>query len=167
MPPVNSIEGMAACWSAAAEYHHVNNVTGAQIDDAAFRTWLNAMLQAAPDRNRSPLDQLATRPPQADMGLILESDRQQLSQGLFVFQTPDSHVVFNYPYAIRTSWPEIQADEAAARRTAAEKFKNYLLSSGPQGKLIGYGLAPANSHGAGQNLTIDDQAISSLRFCWQ
>jgi hypothetical protein len=167
MPPVDSIEGMAACWSAAAEYHHLNQVTADQINDRAFRTWLSALLQAAPDRNRSPLDQLATRPPQAEVGLILASDWGHLPQDGFIDQPPANNVAFNYPYYIRTVWQDMQPDEAAARQEAAGKFRDYLLSAAPQNRLSAYGLKPASAQLTGQLPPLDEPAIRALRFCWQ
>jgi hypothetical protein len=166
-PPVNSIDGMAACWLAAAEYHHQTAVTDALINDPAFRSWLKVLLQAAPDRNRAAMDQLATRPPQVDVGLIFTRDWPQLAQELFVKQAPAYNVVYNYPFLVRSNWEGIQADEAGARQAAAARFKDYLRSGGPQSKLAGYGLQTVNAHLAGQLPAIDDAAIRALRFCWQ
>jgi uncharacterized protein (DUF736 family) len=167
MPPVNSIEGMSACWSAAAEYHQTENITATNINDPAFRAWLKALLEAAPDRSRSPRDQLATRPPQADAGLILNSDWSQLAQAAFLSQPPVYNVAFNYPYSIRTQWQNLQPDEIQAHQDAAEKFRAYLLGSGPQERLAKYGLQRAGTPLSGQLPAVDDATIRALQFCWQ
>ena len=167
LPPANSIEGIAACWQAAAEYHHQESVTDALINDPAFRSWLKLILQAAPDRNRAALDQLVTRPPQVDVGLIFNRDWRQLAQELFIQQAPQYNVVYNYPLFVRNNWGNIQADEAEAKQGAADRFKNYLRSSGPQSRLAGYGLQAVTAHLAGQLPAIDDRSIRALRFCWQ
>jgi hypothetical protein len=158
---------MAACWVAAAEYHGTDNVTATQINDPAFRRWLDALFQAAPDRNRSPRDQLSTRPPQADVGLILSSDWSQLAQGSFISQSPVYNVAFNYPYYIRSNWQNLQADEAKAHQEAAVKFRDFLLGYGPQSKLSDYGFERAGTQLAGQLLLIDESIIRALQFCWQ
>ena len=67
LPPLNSVEGLAACWSAAASFHQQPAPGPAQISDPAFRKWLGELVLAAPDRNRTAIDQLATRPPQVDV----------------------------------------------------------------------------------------------------
>jgi hypothetical protein len=167
MPPVNSLEGMAACLSAAAEYHQQGQPTAAQINDPVFRNWLKDLLQAAPDRNRNPRDQLASRPPQADAGLILASDWRQLAQSSFIHQVPDYTVVFNYPYYIRSSWQDRQPDEAEAYRAAAQKFRDFLLSSGPQSMLSDYGLDRAGTRLTGQVSAPDEPTLRALQFCWQ
>lgn len=166
MPPVNSLEGLAACWIAAAEYHQTGAVTAAQITDPAFRAWLAALLQAAPDRNRSPRDQLATRPPQAEAGLILNSDWNQLAQSSFNSQPPSFNVIFNYPYYVRTNWPNLQPDEISAHQDAAARFKAYLLG-GAQDKLAGFGLGRANSPSNSQLAAPDEGLLRALQFCWQ
>ena len=167
MPPVNSLEGMAACLSAAAQYYQQDKLTAAQINDPVFRKWLKDLLQAAPDRSRNPRDQLASRPPQADAGLILASDWHQLAQSSFISQAPGYNVVFNYPYYLRSSWQDLQPDEAATRQAAAEKFRDFLLGSGPQSKLSDYGLERASTHVTGQLPPIDEPTVRALQFCWQ
>jgi hypothetical protein len=167
LPPAASVEGMAACWAAAGEYFHQPALSAAQIGDAGFHTWLQSLAQAAPDRNRSVLDQLSTRPPQVSVGLILNSDWRQLSQDAFVPQALEYSPAFNYPYSIRSDWLDIPADEASDRQAAARAFRSYLLSSGPQSRLATYGLAPAKSNLTGRLPLLDEPAIRALRFCWQ
>ena len=167
MPPANSIEGMAACWIAAAEYHSAETPTAAQINDPAFRKWLNALLQAAPDRSRSPRDQLSTRPPQANAGLILKSDWSQLAQDSFISQPPSRNVAFNYPYYIRSTWQNLQPDEIKAHQDAALKFRDFLLGDSAQNKLAADGLERVSAQLTGQLPAMDEAMIRALQFCWQ
>jgi hypothetical protein len=167
VPPAGSVEGMAACASAAAEYHQQASLTADLLNDAAFRQWLDELLAAAPNRSRHPRDQLASRPPEVDVGLILGSDWHQLTKESFIYQPPDYNVVFDFPYLVRTNWYELSEDEANARRIAAEKFSDFLLSGGPQGKLVNYGLERAGTEPSGQIVSFDDPAVRALQACWQ
>jgi hypothetical protein len=167
MPPANSIEGMTSCWIAAAEYHGADNPTTTQINDPAFRKWLSALLQAAPDRSRSPRDQLSTRPPQANAGLILKSDWSQLAQESFISQPPSHNVAFNYPYYIRSTWQNLQPDEIQAHQDAAIKFRNFLLGNSAQSKLAANGLEGVGAQLSGQLPAMDEAMIRALQFCWQ
>ena len=167
MPPLGSLEGMAACLSAAADYYAQDRLSPAQINDAAFRSWLKALLQAAPDLSRNPRDQLASRPPQADAGLILNSDWRQLNQAGFIYQMPAYSIDFNYPYYIRSNWQNVPPDEADTRRAAAEKFKAFLLGSGPQSRLNSFGLERPDTRLTAPLLTVDEVTIRALQFCWQ
>jgi hypothetical protein len=167
VPPVGSVEGMAACASAAAEYHQQASLTADLLNDAAFRQWLDELLAAAPNRSRHPRDQLASRPPEVDAGLILGSDWHQLTKESFIYQPPDYNVVFDFPYLVRTNWYELSEDEANARRIAAEKFGDFLLGAGPQGKLVNYGLERAGTEPSGQIVSFDDPAVRALQACWQ
>ncbi|MBN1979042.1 MAG: substrate-binding domain-containing protein [Anaerolineae bacterium] len=167
VPPVGSVEGMAACASAAAEYHQQANLTADLLNDAAFRGWLDELLAAAPNRSRHPRDQLGSRPPEVDAGLILGSDWQQLAKESFIYQPPAYNVVFDFPYLVRTNWYELSEDEANARRIAAERFSDFLLGGGPQGKLVNYGLERAGAEPSVQIVSFDDPAVRALQACWQ
>jgi hypothetical protein len=167
VPPTGSVEGMAACMSASAAYHQQANLTADLVNDAAFRQWLDELLTAAPNRSRSPRDQLGSRPPEVDVGLILGSDWHQLPQEAFVYQPPRYNVMFNYPYLVRSNWHELPEDEADARRIAAQKFSAFLLGAGPQSKLVNYGLERAGAPPSGQIVSVDDQAVRALQACWQ
>lgn len=167
VPPTGSVEGMAACMSASAAYHQQAGVTAGMVNDATFRQWLDELLAAAPNRSRSPRDQLGSRPPEVDVGLILGSDWHQLPQESFVYQPPRYNVTFNYPYLVRNNWYELAEDEADARRIAAEKFSAFLLGAGPQNKLVNYGLESAGAQPSGQIVSVDDQTVRALQACWQ
>jgi len=167
LPPVNSVEGMAACWSAAASYHDLPAPSAAQIEDTAFRKWLAQILLAAPDRNKAAVEQLATRPPQVDAGYIQNRELSMLSTSLFIAAAPAHNIVFNYPFIIRSNWQNLAVDEVEARKNAAAQFRDYLLSAGPQSRLAAYHLQTARAQAGGAQPVLDDQLIRALRFCWQ
>jgi hypothetical protein len=167
LPPLNSIEGMAACYSAAAEYHDQAAPGAAQINDAGFQSWLARLRQAAPDLSRNPFDQLNSRPPQADAGFLLRTDWARLAQGAFQSQAPRYGVSFNYPFYMRSGWEELPSAEAAARRQAVEKLRNYLGSGAAQDRLAGYGLSRAGADPGGRTPDLDESAIRALQFCWR
>jgi hypothetical protein len=167
MPPPQSMEGQGACLSAAAAFHNANTVTSEQINDPAFQAWLPAFIKAAPDLSRNPLDQLSSRPPQVDIGLLLHSDWIRLPSDVFVTQVPSRGVAFDYPYYVRTSWQDAMPDEAEARRDAAERFRTYLLGAGAQQQLAGHGLERAGFAVHGQLSSLDDATARFLKFCWR
>lgn len=168
LPPLNSIEGMAACLSAAAEFHDQAAPTAAQINDAAFQNWLGRLRQAAPDLSRNPFDQLNSRPPQADAGFLLRSDWARLGQSAFQSQAPRFNVEFTYPYYVRSSWEGLPSErEAAARRDAAAKFRDYLTGAGAQNRLAGYGLERAEQARQNPLPEIDESTVRALQFCWR
>ena len=99
--------------------------------------------------------------------MIQNRELSQLSPDLFISAAPKNNLVFDYPYHIRSNWQNVQPDEAAAHQNAAATFRNYLLSAGAQARLSGYHLQPARAANLGQVLTLDDQSVRALRFCWQ
>jgi len=103
-------------------------------------------------------------PPQADVGLILSSDWGQLAQDTFFSQAPAYNVTFNYPYYIRTTWQNLEADEASAHQEAALKFRTFLLGASVQSELSAYGLERSN---ASALLPLNDATIRALQFCWK
>ena len=167
LPPVNSVEGMAACMSAAAAYHQQENLTADLVNDPAFQRWLDELLEAAPNRSRNPRDQLGSRPPEVNVGLILSSQWHHLPQQGFLYQPPRYNVRFDYPYLIRSNWYELPPEQADARRAAAEKFRDFVLDSAAQSKLQQYGLQPANAQLVGQLVQVNEPAIRASLVCWQ
>lgn len=167
LPPLNSIEGMAACYSAAAEYHRLDAPTAAQINDPGFQAWMRGLRQAAPDLSRNPRDQLASRPPQADAGLILRSDWAQIGQSALTAQPPAYNVTFHFPYYLRSNWEDLPAAEATARREAAEAFRDYLTGSEPQDRLALYGMEKAGADSGGVTPIWAESTVRAMQFCWR
>jgi hypothetical protein len=167
LPPLQSAEGMAACLSASASFHHATFVTADQLNDPAFQAWIKKIRGAATDLARNPRDLLSTRPPQADAGLIMHTDWPALPQDALFLQTPHAEAAFRFPLYIRTQWQTLTPDEADAHRAAAQKLRSYLLSGGPQNALAGYGLGRSNATLEGEIPSPDEAATRALLFCWR
>jgi hypothetical protein len=166
LPPLDHVEGMAACYSAAAEYHGRNDITAADISDPGFAAWLGALRRAAPDLSRNPRDQLASRPPQVDAGLILRSDLTQLDLNAFRTQSPGTDVPFRFPLYLRSRWENVPAAEAEARSAAAESFRDFLTDDARQDGLAEFGLERAAVPDS-SSLSPDEATVRALQFCWQ
>ncbi len=167
MPPSNNIEAMAACMSVAAEYYGEANLEKNLANDPIFQRWFNELLEATPNRSRNPRDQLASRPSEADVGLLLNNEAYQLQQQGFIATFPTYNVLFNYPYLIRTSWPELSDDQVKAQQTVAKQFRDFLLSNAQQSKLGNHGFDNAAAKPTGEFVTIGQQTVQGLQWCWQ
>lgn len=157
--PSNSVEGLAAYISAWADFRDQIELGNSTIPDESFLKWMAEILEAVPERTRSPVDQLARPPVSVDVGLVLESDLGQLDMNKFIRQVPRYNVIFNYPYVIRR---EAFLEDAAAREKAAETFRDFLLSAEQQQKLAQFGLAPADDTSLGESVQIDGGTATSL-----
>jgi hypothetical protein len=167
LPPLQSVEGMAACLSASAAYHHAPAATADLINDPSFQAWIKKLMGAATDLSRNPRDLLSTRPPQADAGILTQSDWNHLPRDSFRAQVSHASAAFRFPLFIRSRWPELTSDEADAHRAAAQRLRVFLLSGGPQNKLAAYGLGRSNAILDGEMPSPDDATIRALLFCWR
>jgi hypothetical protein len=166
IPPEGSVEGMGACLSSAAEFFGQPSLSAAQINDPSFRRFLAGIMEAVPDRTRNPFDQMASRPPQADMAFLPMSDGRRLNPSAFVLQTPAYRAVFNYTLYLRSNWSELEGWEADVQRDAAERLRAFLLG-GPQGKLDAHSLEKADGVFEQPARPADENAVYALRFCWK
>ena len=157
--PGNSVEGLAAYLSAAADFRDQPDLRNSPVTDQAFLDWMAEILEAAPERSRSPLDQLARPPVSVDVGLVLESELGQLDLAKFMQQPPQYNVIFNYPYLIRRDAP---LEDAAAREEAAQRFRDFLLSPEQQQKLAQAGFSPADATGLGEGVQVDGATAAIL-----
>ena len=167
LPPAGSIEGMAACLSAAAEYFGQPTPTAAQIGDPAFRRWLDGLLDAVPDLTRNPFDTMASRPPQADVAFLPLSDGRSLDPSAFTFQPPQYAPVLNFTLYVRSGWNELPDADAPLKREAVEKIRSYLAGGGPQGKLAAYFLERSTESFNNPVRPADESAVFALQFCWR
>jgi hypothetical protein len=167
VPPESSIEGMGACLSAAAEYFQQSSLSAAQINDPAFQHWLAQLMEAVPDLSRNPLDQMASRPPQADAAFLTISDGRRLDPSAFFFQEPRYQTVLNFSLYVRSNWREKQDWEADLQRDAAQKIRSYLLSSDPQKSLSAYYVEKADVVFENPTRPADENAVYALQFCWR
>jgi hypothetical protein len=166
VPPQGSVEGMGACLSAAAEFFQQNTLTAAQINDPSFRAWLAELLDAVPDLSRNPLDQMVSRPPQADAAFLPGSDGRRLDPSLFVLQTPQYGVVLNFSFYTRTDWKELEEWKAGLQRKAADDFRAFLLKKDAQDGLTAHFLERNNAALQNSARPADASTVYALQFCW-
>jgi hypothetical protein len=157
--PSNSVEGLAAYISAWADFRGQVDLRNSTVTDQQFLDWMDEILEAVPERTRSPVDQLARPPVSVDVGLVLESDLGQLDMDKFIRQAPQYNIIFNYPYVIRR---DSFLEDAAAREKAAETFRDFLLSPEQQQKLDQFGFAPADDTSLGESVQIDGGTATAL-----
>ena len=166
VPPEGSMEGMGACLSAAAEFFLQNTPTAEQINDKSFRRWLAGLLEAVPDLTRNPLDQMASRPPQANVAFLPGSDGRRLVGSGFTYQVPRYTPVLNFSLYIRSSWREIPDEEAVLQRKAAEQLRSFLLTGTPQGRLAKYFLERSDTVFENPVRPADENTVYAMQFCW-
>lgn len=158
--PKNSVAGLAAFLSAAASYHHQPALSPDMVADSGFLRWVNEILDAVPDKNGSPLNQLTRKPPSVDVGMILQSQLTDVNRSQFIEQVPQYPVVFTFPYLIRRG----DADPRAAdREKAAEIFRDFLLSADWQNRLPSYGLQSAGAFPPANAVVVDGTTAERLR----
>ena len=156
--PGNTVEGLAAFISAAANYHGQTNLAGASVTDQAFLDQVADVMDVVPTKTRSPLDQFSTPPVSVDVGILLESDLKNLDASL-IRQTPQYNVIFNYPYLIRN---DDILDDASDRQQAATRFRDFLLDAERQAQLANYGFMPPDEASMAGAVQIDGNTASTL-----
>lgn len=158
--PKNTVAGVAAFLSAAASYHRQYALNPDMVADGGFLRWVNEILNAVPDKNGSPLNQLTRTPPSVDVGMILQSQLPAVNRNQFIEQVPQYPVIFNFPYLIRRGDTDPRAID---REKAAEIFRDFLLSADEQNRLPAYGLQSAATPITGQTVIPDGATAERLR----
>ncbi len=158
--PANSIDGVAAYFSAAASYYQQPQLSSDMVANSDFLRWVDDILVAVPEKKQSPLNQLSRPPVSVDVGMVLQSEVSQLNANQFIQQVPQYNVALNFPYLVRR---ENAAQDAADRAKAAELFKTFLLSADQQNRLPSYGLQPAATPFTGQMVVADGATADRLR----
>jgi len=158
--PKNSVAGLAAFLSAAASYHQQQVLNATLVADTDFLRWVDEILNAVPDKNGSPLNQLTRTPPSVDVGMILQSQLPNVNRNQFMEQAPQYPVVFNFPYLIRRG---DTAKNAPDREKAAEIFRDFLLSADQQNRLPSYGLQSAGAFAPANAVVADGATAERLR----
>ncbi len=158
--PKNSVAGLAAFLSAAASYHQQPALNASMVTDTGFLRWVDEILNAVPDKNGSPLNQLTRTPPSVDVGIILQSQLPDVNRNQFMEQAPQYPVVFDFPYLIRRG---STAKGAADREKAAAIFRDFLLSADQQNRLPQYGLQSASAFPPANAVEVDGATAERLR----
>ena len=162
--PKNTVAGLAAFLSAAASYHRQTALNADMVADSGFLRWVDEILNAVPDKNGSPLNQLTRTPPSVDVGMILQSQLPAVNRSQFIEQVPQYPVIFNFPYLIRRG---DTAKNAADREKAAAIFRDFLLGAAQQNNLAAYGLRAAATPITGQTVIPDGATAERLRAQFQ
>ena len=157
--PDSNIEGLATIISALASHRQTSDLQGASVIDREFWDWLNEILDAVPNRNRSPREQFSQTPSPIDAGILLEHELSQLDQAQFIQTHPGYNLILTYPYTIRN---DNTLENSDSRRRVAEQFRAYLLSDTQQQKLADFGFAPVGDVTAGQSIQIDADTAEAL-----
>lgn len=165
LPPPGDVVSIAACLSAAASYHQQTILEPSMARSTEFRNWFEELTEAIPNRQLAPHDQLASRPPRATAGLLFNSAWQNLKIANFIAVPPAYPITLNYPYLIRTNWPDLSAEDAQTHQQLATNFRAYLLSSSQQATLNSYGLTPTAPIDA--PIQANERVIQGLQWCWQ
>ncbi|MDM8532913.1 substrate-binding domain-containing protein [Anaerolineales bacterium HSG25] len=166
LPPIGQIDRLAACLSATASYHDQADLTSTLASDRGLQTWFDEFLQAVPNPRQNPADQLSSRPPKVDVGLLPYHDAKPFTESTFQQIPARYQVGFNYPYLIREAWSHLSPTESANRQEVAQSFHDFLLSDGQQNRLATYNLQPASAV-SGQTVTADGRTVQALKWCWQ
>jgi len=150
--PRKSGEGLAALLSAAVEFHGKTDLSAADINDARFQAWAQALIDAVPNfanLGSEPGNALAVRGPSAgDAGMLLESDWLSAAEGLSKWQPPvfrytSSAMTFDFPFGVWIGAGAVEAEQQAARI-----FYAHLLGDAQQRRAEAFGLRPASGSAA-------------------
>jgi hypothetical protein len=158
--PSNSVEGVAAFLSATADYHDQADLSSINVTDQGFVAWMEDILETVPQQGGSALTQLTSRPVAVDVGMLVESDLDEVDLNRFIQQSPAYNVIFDYPYLIRRGSP---LEDAAEREQTAEQFRAYLLSQNQQQKLANYGFAQAGDITLGTGIQVNGDTAQRIQ----
>jgi hypothetical protein len=142
--PDRSISGLTVLFSGAAAFGAQTTVSGAQLTDDTFRSWMQPILQSVPNYNTlgaSVAQTMATRGVSVgEFALLPESEWLTNLSGQLIksdnpiqLSYPAYQFVYDFPLA---RWPGMTADENAAVDTLAA----WLQKQSPES----YGLRPAS-----------------------
>lgn len=161
--PGKNSEGLAALLVAAAQYHGKTELSAADIGNAQFQSWAQALIDAVPNFANlgvEPGNALAVRGPSAgDAGMLLEADWLLAAKGGLnnrqpvVLRYAPLTVVFDFTFAVRAA-PAGNLETEAERRQreqeveAARLFRDYLLDAAQQRRAEAFGLRPASGRAA-------------------
>jgi hypothetical protein len=153
--PERTMSGLAAVFSAAADFGGAAALTAAQVGQTDFRSWFQPVLESVPNFNTlgaSPAETLASRGtsvgdaallPESEWltnlrGTLIGSDAVQLSYPAFNF-------VFDFPLA---SWIDTTAPPET--NGAVTQFAAWLLSPTQQTAAQSFALRPVNGTPTGE-----------------
>lgn len=151
--PTSSVLGISALLSGAAARANTATISASEFNSAAFREWMQPVLQSVPSFNTfgsSVAQTLATRGRSVgEIALLPESEwlvnagRGQFANSLLL-SYPAYTLVFDLPFAT-WSQPATEAADPVDRDAALNAFANFLLSAAQQTNAQRFGLRPADA----------------------
>lgn len=147
--PPQSVQGLAALVSGAAEYHQTSILSEANLSDPAMRAWLTPVIESVPNFNTLGANiaryVAGVQGSTVDAAIAPESQwigalSTLTSRGQPRFGYPSSMVLFDFPFI--TLRDSTTTDD---QLSAAQSFAAFLTSPSQQSSLEEYGLRPAQS----------------------
>lgn len=145
--PDQTMSGLVALFTAAADFANAAAVTGSAVRDSAFRAWLEPVIASVPSfqtLGADPAAAMARGPSTVEIALLPESLWLKNLNGLVsseavVFAYPQFQFVLDFPLAAWANAAEVTDTERAAVRALAD----WLAAPARQMTLPTYGLRPA------------------------
>ncbi len=147
--PDQSMAGLAALFTAAADYANAASVTGSALRDSAFRAWLEPVIASVPNfqtLGADPAAAMARGPSTVEIALLPESLWLNNLRGLtggeaVVFAYPQFQLVLDFPLA---GWANA-AEVTDVERAAVQVLGAWLAAPEQQAALLNHGLRPAQA----------------------
>ncbi len=147
--PDQTMSGLAALFTAAADFASAASVTGSAVRDSAFRAWLEPVIASVPSfqtLGADPAAAMARGPSTVEIALLPESLWLKNLNGLVsseavAFAYPQFQFVLDFPLAGWANAAEVTDTERAAVRALAD----WLAAPAQQAALPDYGLRPAHT----------------------
>jgi hypothetical protein len=147
--PDQSMTGLAALFTAAADYANAASVTGSALRDSTFRAWLEPVIASVPNfqtLGADPAAAMARGPSTVEIALLPESLWLNNLRGLtgsepVVFAYPQFQLMLDFPLA---GWASA-ADVSDTERAAVLALGEWLAAPQQQAALLDHGLRPAQA----------------------
>lgn len=148
--PARTISGLSVLLSGTAAFYDTTSLTGAQVNAAEFRGWIEPVIEAVPNFNTLGVvaETLAARgPSNGQIGFLPEEEWLRYLRGFLsqesdpiILNYPQYTVVFEFPVAL---WNDPTSPANADESAAVETLGNWLISSAQQTRAQSFGLRPA------------------------
>lgn len=150
--PTQTISGLSVLLSGAASYYSAPTLTGGNVNDAEFRSWIQPVLESVPNFNTlgtSVAQTLASRGSSiGEIGLVAESDWLQNLRGSLVqtsdpisLRYPQYTIVFDFPLV---RWQDTSAPNGVDEAAAIDALGRWLITPEQQLNAQRFGLRPAS-----------------------
>ncbi len=142
------MSGLAALFTAAANFNQTPDISTIPLSQQAFRTWLLPIVKSRPSffQQGDVVNAMTRGPSTIEMALFPESQwllniKGMNAQEAVRLNYPAYQFVLNFPLV---SWTDA-TPENAERQQAVQLLANWLQTAAQQGNLPAYGLRPATT----------------------